>query len=113
MLEPRRKRVQFAAKKHSDAGCGGAHSTCIGRTTTKLSFVRALPRRLIAGVGAQLKIPAATSSKIKPQSHQNFAEETPVRLKIARWSSITTRQMRRNSTRQMARVRARPGSESA
>jgi hypothetical protein len=40
--------------------------------------------RTMAGVGAQLKMPAATSSKIKPQSHQNVAAETPLPRKAAR-----------------------------
>ena len=59
------------------------------------------------GLGAELKMRAATSSNIKPQSHQNIEEEIPTALRIARWSHMTTTQERRNKTLQMARMIAR------
>jgi hypothetical protein len=55
------------------------------------------------GAGAQLKIAAATSSKMSPQSHQNFSGETRASRNIPPWSTMTTRHDNRNNIRHTPR----------
>src|SRR5256885_762902 len=76
-----------------------------GQSKSYLGCSAAVSSRI--GLGAELKIRAATSSKIKPQSHQNKEDEIPTPRKIARWSHITTRQEARKNTRHSARIAAR------